>query len=132
MITRKRQKFIDNYIRTLNGTQSAIQAGFSPKIAYSYASELLRKPEVKQAVEAGLAKLAKECKITKENVLKKLWDIANNPESKENDRIRALEVVSKIQKYHKDNEGNRIAVFQQIEKDMTADTARAVATSKRE
>lgn len=132
MLTRKRQKFIDNYIRTLNGTQSAIQAGFSPKIAYSYASELLRKPEVKQAVEAGLTMLAKECTITKENVLKKLWDIANNKASKENDRIRALEVVSKIQKYHKDNEGSRIAVFQQIEKAMTEDKQRTEAVSKRE
>ena len=118
MITRKRQVFIDEYIRTMNGTQSAITAGFSPKIAYSYASELLKKPEVKQAVDEGIKRKCAECKLTKTSLLSKLSDIINNPDSKHSDVTRAIEVASKILKLYKDTEGQHVALFQRIEQDM--------------
>ncbi len=49
-ITRKNQKFIDEYMVDLNATQAAIRAGYSVASAYSIASELLKKPEIKAEV----------------------------------------------------------------------------------
>lgn len=121
MITKKRQLFIDEYIRTLNGTQSAIQAGFSAKIAYSYASELLRKPEVKEAIDKGLALKCKESKLTKTSLLTKLSDIINNPDSKHSDVTRAIEVASKILRLYKDNAGTQVSLFQRIQQDIERD-----------
>ena len=114
MLTRKKIEFIKYYIRTLNASESARLAGYSRRTARSQGSRLLTDVDVKYEIEKGIKLLSRENKISKENVLKKLWDIANNDEAKENDRIRALEVVSKINKYHKDNDTNKIAIFQQI------------------
>ena len=114
MLTRKKIEFIKYYIRTLNASESARLAGYSRRTARSQGSRLLTDVDVKYEIEKGIKLLSRENKISKENVLKKLWDIANNDRAKENDRIRALEVVSKINKYHKDNDTNKIAIFQQI------------------
>ncbi len=114
MLTRKKIEFIKYYIRTLNASESARLAGYSRRTARSQGSRLLTDVDVKYEIDKGIKLLSRENKISKENVLKKLWDIANNDRAKENDRIRALEVVSKINKYHKDNDTNKIAIFQQI------------------
>ena len=115
MITRKRQVFIDEYIRTMNGTQSAITAGFSPKMAYSYASELLRKPEVKQAVDEGIKAKCEECKLTKESLTSKLSEIIFSNESKPCDVTRAIEVASRLLGLLKHDQSQHIALFQQIQ-----------------
>ena len=46
-----RQKaFADLWIKSYNGTQSAIQAGYSKRSAGSIASELLKKPEIRDYI----------------------------------------------------------------------------------
>lgn len=50
----KRQKFVVEYLRDLNGTQAALRAGYAPASATSQASDLLRIPKVAAAVSAGL------------------------------------------------------------------------------
>ena len=49
-MTPKQALFIAEYRKDLNGTQAAIRAGYSAKTAASIAEELLRKPEIAQAV----------------------------------------------------------------------------------
>ena len=115
MITRRKQIFIDNYIRLLNATESAKQAGYSNKTAYVQGSRLLKNVQVKQAVDEGLALKCKESKLTKTSLLTKLSDIINNPDSKHSDVTRAIEVASKILKLYKDTEGSHVALFQQIQ-----------------
>jgi len=46
MLTQRQRFFIDAYLLCGNGTHAAIQAGYSDRSARSYASELIRKPEV--------------------------------------------------------------------------------------
>lgn len=53
MLTHKQQLFVLEYQRTLNGTQSAISAGYSARSAGSIANELLKKPEIQQALKHG-------------------------------------------------------------------------------
>ena len=71
-ITRKNQKFIDEYMVDLNATQAALRAGYSSKTAYSIASELLKKPEIK----AEVAKRMAESRMTSEEVVARLQQMA--------------------------------------------------------
>ena len=45
-LTAKQAQFVNEYMMSLNGTQAAIRAGYSPKTARAIASENLRKPEI--------------------------------------------------------------------------------------
>lgn len=132
MLTRRKLLFIDNYIHTLNATKSAELSGYSKRTAKSQGSRLLTDVDVKQRIEEGIEKVCAESKITKENAIKKLWDIAQSTETKENDRIRAIEVLSKIKKWHKDSDGNKIAIFQEIQKALTDGEGDRVSVSKSE
>lgn len=49
-LTPKQKKFADNYIKTGNATQSAIEAGYSKKTAPTIASENLIKPNIKSYI----------------------------------------------------------------------------------
>ena len=46
-MTERQRRFVDEYLilKGRNGTQAAINAGYSPKTAYSIACENLKKPE---------------------------------------------------------------------------------------
>lgn len=53
--TDKQQMFIQFFAETLNRTKAAVLAGYSPKTAYAIGSALLKKVEIKAAVDALLA-----------------------------------------------------------------------------
>lgn len=53
-MTPRQQKFCDAYIASGNATQSAIQAGYSKKTAYSIGEENLKKPELKKYIDEKL------------------------------------------------------------------------------
>lgn len=50
-LTLKQERFVHNYTATGNGTQSAVDAGYSPDSARFIASENLSKPNVKAEVD---------------------------------------------------------------------------------
>lgn len=70
-------RFALEYSKDFNGTQAAIRAGYSPKSAYSQASELLKHPEVVAAIDDHVADAAKAAAITQAAVLRRWWEIAN-------------------------------------------------------
>ena len=49
----KQERFVYEYLIDYNATQAAIRAKYSKKTAYSIGQELLKKPEISQAVEDG-------------------------------------------------------------------------------
>ncbi len=61
----KIDRFVDEYLLDLNGTQAAIRAGYSAKTAAQQASRLLRNVKVRQAVATRQKDLAE----------KRAWDI---------------------------------------------------------
>lgn len=65
----RRQAFVREYCRDLNGTQAAIRAGYSPRTANEQASELLAFPSVKAAVDRQLAQRAARIGVTQDHVL---------------------------------------------------------------
>lgn len=47
--------FVDEYLIDLNATQAAIRVGYSPKTAYSIGQKLLKKVEIKTAIDESLS-----------------------------------------------------------------------------
>ena len=72
------QAFVDAYAKTHNGTQSAKDAGFSPKSASVQASKLLKREDVRWALalktQPDLSPVAIPAQITDERVMLELWD----------------------------------------------------------
>lgn len=59
-LTAKQKKFIKEYIKTNNATQSAIRAGYSKKSAYSIGPENLEKPEIQEELKKESEKMQKK------------------------------------------------------------------------
>lgn len=71
-INPQRQRFVEEYLVDLNGTEAAIRAGYSRKSAKAQASQLLALPEVQAAVSAGQASRSERTKVTADVVLQHL------------------------------------------------------------
>ena len=50
-LTPKQQRFCDEYLIDMNGTQAAIRAGYSKKTAYAIADENLKKPYIREYID---------------------------------------------------------------------------------
>jgi len=59
-LTRKQQRFADEYLLDANATQAAIRAGYSEKTAYSQGQRLLKNVEVKKYIEEQLERIHNE------------------------------------------------------------------------
>lgn len=57
MLTPKQERFVCEYLKDLNATQAAIRAGYSEKSAAQIGAENLRKPAIKEAIDAKLEEL---------------------------------------------------------------------------
>lgn len=72
-LTLKQKKFTAEFIKTGNGTKSAIKAGYSKNSAQEIAYENLRKPQIQAEVQSAAAKLG----IDTEYVLGNFKEIAD-------------------------------------------------------
>lgn len=68
-LTIKQQRFIKEYIKTGNGTQSAIKAGYSEKTSGVMADENLKKPYIKERIEKVMSKEAEEIGLNARKIL---------------------------------------------------------------
>lgn len=75
-MTQKLQRFADEYLVDLNGTQAAIRAGYSPDSAYSIASENLKKPEVKKYIAKAMAERSRRTGVNQDRVVLELAKMA--------------------------------------------------------
>ena len=53
-MTDKQELFIREYLIDFNSTKAAIRAGYSARTAYSIGNELLKKPEISQAINQAM------------------------------------------------------------------------------
>ena len=56
-MNRKQRIFVEEYLQTWNASEAARRAGYSEKTAYSIGWELLRKPEIAEAIRRRVADL---------------------------------------------------------------------------
>ena len=71
----KQQRFAEEYMLDLNGTQAAIRAGYSPKTAQEQASRLLSNVMVSAAVDRAKADRSARTGINADRILEELAKI---------------------------------------------------------
>lgn len=76
-LTEREEKFCQEHLIDLSYGKAALRAGFSPGHAYNYATELMRKPDVRQRIEELKMQRQKRTNITQDKVVEKLWAIAD-------------------------------------------------------
>jgi len=75
-LTTRQQRFINHYLATGNGVQSAIAAGYSEKAAGPQATENLQKANVARALAAAEGRIQGNLEITAERTLREVARIA--------------------------------------------------------
>ena len=68
----RQNRFVQEYIIDLNGTQAAIRAGYSPKTAREQASRLLSNVMVSEAIELAQKERQKRTLVTQDDVIRGL------------------------------------------------------------
>lgn len=91
----KQRAFAVEYVKDRNATQAAIRAGYSAKTAYAQAHELLKKPEIQTLIKELEDAAAARSGITVDKIVERLNKIAEDPNAKDSDRIRADELLGK-------------------------------------
>jgi phage terminase small subunit len=74
-LTDKQERFCQEYIIDLNGTQAAIRAGYSEKTSGAIAEQNLKKLEIQERVQQLQQKIQERVEITADNVVKELAKI---------------------------------------------------------
>lgn len=72
----RQERFVDQYLIDLNGTQAAIRAGYSQRNADKIASQLLGNPRVSERIQQRMKKREQRTEITQDMVLQQLAKIA--------------------------------------------------------
>lgn len=75
-LTAKQQAFVREYLVDLCATAAARRAGYSARTAKEQAAELMRKPQIAEAITEAQKARADRTEITADNVLRDLWAIA--------------------------------------------------------
>lgn len=75
-LSEQRQRFVDEYLIDLNGTQAAIRAGYSAKTAQEQSSRLLSNVMVQQAIAERMAERSRRTGVNQDRVLRELARIA--------------------------------------------------------
>ncbi len=102
-LTAKQQKFIDNYLQSGNGTQAAIQAGYSENGARVTANRLLTNDNIATIIKERQQQASKKADFTLENWIKKVKELADDGE-RDSDRLKALDMLGKhLGAYDSDN-----------------------------
>lgn len=79
-LTAKQKKFADNYIKTGNATQSAIDADYSKKTARVIGQENLLKPAIKYYIDKKMKEIESERIMGAQEALEFLTDVVRGKE----------------------------------------------------
>jgi len=76
-MTEQKKRFADRYFETLNGSQSAIYAGYSEKTARQIAHNLLQEPEVEEYISELRASYQEKSGINKDWIIERFKEISD-------------------------------------------------------
>lgn len=97
-LTPKQKAFIREYKKNGgNGTQAAIKAGYSENTADVIATENLRKPSIREALEKEEKKLQEKYEYTIDDMVRELDDVKMKADAERNRKaqIKAIELKGK-------------------------------------
>lgn len=97
-ITPKQQAFIQHYVSNGgNGTKAAISAGYSQRSAAVTACELLKLPKVQKRLQPKRDEEKERLGLDADWIVSRLMKEAGDPENSEAARVRALELLGKVE-----------------------------------
>ena len=97
-LTPKQKAFVREYKKNGgNGTQAAIKAGYSENTADVIATENLRKPSIRKALEKKKKKLQEKYEYTIDDMVRELDDVKLKADAEQNRQaqIKAIELKGK-------------------------------------
>lgn len=101
-LTKKQERFVEEYLVDLNATQAAIRAGYSAKTAETIGYENLRKPQIQAVIQKAMDQRSKRMAITQDRVLDEIGKVAfheaadyADAELKYSSKLKALELLGK-------------------------------------
>lgn len=74
-LTPKQQRFVEEYVKDCNATQSAIRAGYSEKTARAIGAENLAKPDIKLYIDEHLEEVRTESIADTQEILSYLTSV---------------------------------------------------------
>ena len=74
-MNKKQERFVEEYLIDLNGTQAAIRAGYSPKTANEQASRMLANVNIRAHIKKAMAERSRRTGINQDRVLMELAKI---------------------------------------------------------
>ena len=98
-LTAKQARFVDEYLKDLNGTQAAIRAGYSLRTANRIATENLSKPVIAEAIGRRRKVISEKLQVTQERIIGGLVVIAEDLNQPGATRVSAWAQVAKILGY---------------------------------
>jgi phage terminase small subunit len=101
-LTNRQYRFIDEYLIDSNATRAYIAAGYSPKLANTHASKLLRNATIAELIKEKQQSTSQRLNVTRESIIQDLLDII---EAQKEDfpgvAIKGIEVLNKMQGWDK-------------------------------
>ena len=94
-MTSKQQVFVMEYMNDFNATRAAQAAGYSKRTAYSIGQENLKKPEIRQAIDAAMTEKKNQLIATREQRQQFWTAVMNDGEQDMKHRLRASELLGK-------------------------------------
>lgn len=85
MMTPKKRRFVEEYLKDLNATQAAKRAGYSERTARSQGERLLTDVDVQAAIQAAIRERSTQAKVDAAYVLSRLGEI---------DQMDALDILA--------------------------------------
>ncbi len=74
-MTKKQERFVEEYLIDLNATQAAIRAGYSPDTAQEQGSRMLSNVMVKKEIDKAIAERSKRTGVNQDRVIQELAKI---------------------------------------------------------
>lgn len=101
-MTRKHERFIEEYLIDFNGAGAARRAGYKEKSASVTACRLLKDPEIKRVLQEKMAERAEKIQLRQDTVLQELKNVAfadgsdaSGAAVKMTSKLKALELLGK-------------------------------------
>jgi len=92
-MTPRQRAFIEAYAG--NATEAAIKAGYSKKTAYSIGQELLKKPEISEAIRSRESEESRG-RVASRLARQEFWtEVMSDAENSMSDRLRASELLAR-------------------------------------
>ena len=82
-LTQQQKRFVANYIKSLDATKSAVEAGYKTETAKQKAQELLKNPQIIAQIHYQIESESNSLNINNAYIVKKLLQIINSTSQEE-------------------------------------------------